>query len=572
MKRFFHCFRYLRHALIPVALLVLLSLGISLGIAMFPGLWKMLYDKLFITLDPVLLAKFTGIELYCIVYLAVFEICFSLTRTLLTARISAMIRLDCQHRLHRATLSFINTTDSGFLMKRIVEDSEEIAEGIARLLTIGANLLIIAAIIVLLHFIAPWLVGLYTALIAGAILWMLLFSRPIQRQNRRIGDSYSGLYSLLYELFGGIMTVKLENRYRTAADKLDAGNTALRQSLLGNALANCFMWQYGGFFNTVAYGFILVAGLQRIEEGNLSVGLMLGLLMLVSWFQDPVQKLYGSVASLQAGIAAARRIEALLHAPQEPSGTVHLDRIRAGVEFGSVTFSYDEGTTVLSDVTLAVPCGTKLAIAGATGCGKTTLALLLPGLFDGYRGTVTIDGIPLGHYDIDSVRARITYITQDVQLFSDTVRNNIDPAGRRTDAEISDITRGVHLDGVVSELRHGIGTVLGRDGTDLSGGERQRIAIARSMAADPDIVIFDEITSALDPDTEERVLAHLMNHFSGKTVIFISHRPAVLQYCGQVCMIENGRIIEQGSPQELCRSGTVFKRIFPGYEACGTAA
>lgn len=545
--------RYLRFAAVPLVLLVVLSMAISLGIMVLPGLGKMLYDKVFITLDPIVLFKYTGIQLFCIVYLALMTILLSFTENLICIRIANKIRLRYSRLLFRAKITFFTENDSGFLMKRIIEDSAAIAEGITKVLLLFSNMSIIGAVIFALYFIQPWLVALYVTLVAGSIVWMALWAVPIHHFNMNIGGGYSNLYSLFYEILKGIKEVKFQNLYPLLDKKIQANNYRVKNAILSNTILNCFMWQYGVFFNAIAYSFILIVGLKQIEAGDLSVGMLLGILSLISFFLDPIQTIYASITAVQSGIAAAERIHIIKAAPREGSGKMKLQSFASEIRFEKVSFSYHGENPILNGIDLVIPRGEKLAIVGKTGSGKTTIVQLLLRMFDGYTGRIAIDGVSLENFSTDSLREKILFVSQDVHLFRDTVRNNIDLGKRLSDAALTDIVRQVHLDDCIANLDNGINTVIGEDGTNFSGGERQRIGIARSLAFDPLVVVFDEMTSALDPHTEDMVVKKIMEHFRDKTVISISHRQAILQHSDRICVLNNGVIVEQGSLDELLR-------------------
>jgi ABC-type multidrug transport system fused ATPase/permease subunit len=300
----------------------------------------------------------------------------------------------------------------------------------------------------------------------------------------------------------------------------------------------------------------------KIENGEFTIGLLLGLFSILWGIYQPVQTIFGSIDSVQSGMTAVKRIAVLKNATQEKTGKKRFVEFKDSIEFKSVTFSYNGKNNVVENIDLAIYKGRKVALVGTTGSGKSTLINLLLNLFDDYSGEISIDGVRLHDYSIKSLRDKIVLITQDVHIFKDTIRNNIDMRSQLTDDEIVDILLKVNLHELVASLPKGIDTKIGEEGVNLSGGEKQRISIARCFAAHPQIVVLDEITSSLDPENERRLIAEIENYAVDKTLISISHKLSTIKNYDEIHVIKKGRIVEKGTHDELLRKNSEYCSLF----------
>jgi ABC-type multidrug transport system fused ATPase/permease subunit len=527
-----------------------------------PGIAKILFDKVFVSLDTMLMYKYVCIQLFIAFYLALFTIIFELFECNLNLQIANKIKANYLRRLLHSQISFFKTFDAGYIVKRMMEDTNAIANGIAKLISIICNIFMIVLFSGILFYVERWLFTFYVISVLTSFIWMLLWIIPIHYCNMKIGDAYSNLYKLFFEILQGIKDVKLQNLHSIIIGKIARTNQNVKNSLFGNAFLSICMWQYAPVFYGIAYITILVYGIQKIESGNMSIGMLLGLLSLIFYLLDPIQKIYSTVGVVQAGIAAAQRLSVLRTASIEKTGKIKLEKVNDGVYFENISFSYDDKANVLDSINIKIPVGSKVAIVGKTGSGKTTLIQLLLKLYSGYSGSIIINGNSLENYTIESIRNKIVFITQDNQLFQDSIRNNIDLTQALTDTEIADILKKVNLDGVISKQMKGIDSVIGDDGLNFSGGERQRIAIARSMAVNPDVVVLDEITASLDPQNEEQIMDNLLDHFDGKTIISISHRLSTIQHFDYIYVLKEGKLVESGSYKELVSKKGEFYRNF----------
>jgi subfamily B ATP-binding cassette protein MsbA len=294
---------------------------------------------------------------------------------------------------------------------------------------------------------------------------------------------------------------------------------------------------------------------------------VLAFLALLYRLHPQVQQLDAARVSLAAALAPAAAVMELLAPGDEPvlrSGARRCERLETGITLREVTFRYEAGgPPALDRVSLHIPAGATTAIAGPSGAGKSTLVRLLLRLADPTSGTIQVDGTPLPELDPASWRARIAVVGQDIPLLDATVAENI-AYGRPTpasDGEIREAARRADADGFIEALPHGYATRLGADGVRLSGGQRQRIALARALLRDPEVLILDEATNAVDGVSAELIRRTLTEFGRGRTLVVVSHRPATVEGADQIVLLDAGRVRERGRAPELLQGGGLFARL-----------
>lgn len=302
----------------------------------------------------------------------------------------------------------------------------------------------------------------------------------------------------------------------------------------------------------------------RASQGQLTAGDFMSFLTAMLMLFAPIKRLTGINNALQRGLAAAEAVFELIDQQQEPNrGTLLKERVQGNISFRDVKFSYDQSERqALDGICLDIRAGETVALVGASGGGKTTLANMIPRFYEPDSGEILLDGSPLGDYELRGLRSHISLVSQDVVLFNDSVASNIayGCSGLSQEA-IIDAARKAHAYDFIMDLPAGFETVIGENGTRLSGGQKQRLAIARALLKNAPILILDEATSALDNESEHKVQMALQNLTRERTTLVIAHRLSTIEHADRIVVLQRGRIVEQGNHQALLEQGGIYAQL-----------
>jgi ATP-binding cassette subfamily B protein len=391
---------------------------------------------------------------------------------------------------------------------------------------------------------------------------IIFFGGMVGKKFERVQAIYSRLSEIAQETMSGIRVVKAFVKEEKFASDFSEQNDEYRDASMGLVKVFGFFFPLISFLSGLTTLILLAVGGNAVIRNTMSAGDIVAMLSYLQMLVWPMIGAGFTVNTLQRGAASLKRVNEVLDAVPDIVSAPEAVKARpeGGIEFRSLSFSYEEGgRKALDGISLAVEKGRTLGILGRVGSGKSTLLRLLPRLIDPPPGAVFVGGRDVRDYDLPSLRAAFGFVPQDSFLFSDSIAENIRfGAPDMDEARFDRVTRISTIDRDVADFPEGWETVVGEKGLTLSGGQKQRVAISRALAADPEILVLDDSLSAVDAETEDRVLTELMEERRGKTNIMISHRVSTLRHADIIVVLENGRVAQRGSHEELLADAKGF--------------
>lgn len=468
-------------------------------------------------------------------------------------------------QLQSVSLRFFSKVRGGDLINTLTTEVNQLQMAVGQIgfvLSKGSVVIVYAGI-------ALWISWPLTV---AAILLFSLTAAGLSTLNGRIREASfpvsrarSQLTTITSEFINGIRTVQAfatqdfeRQRFYQACDNyVDAAITVVKRTNVVRPLAEALG-------STVLIGMIIAGMTFFVSNGVLEVASLLTFLFILFRMVPAIQELNGIAASLSAIQGSVQNIQELLRTDNKPyieSGHKAFNGLQHSIELVAVDFGYDPGELILKDITLTIERGQTVALVGASGAGKSTLADLIARFYDPTDGKILLDRTNLREFEIGSVRRRMAIVSQDTFIFNTSVRNNIAYGSEAaTDEEVMQAARLANAEEFIQAMPEGFNTVLGDRGVRLSGGQRQRIAIARALLRNPEILILDEATSALDSVSEKLIQESIEKLSVGRTVIAIAHRLSTISKAHKVVVMEKGRIVEQGSYQDLLeKRGQLWK-------------
>jgi len=483
-------------------------------------------------------------------------------------RIVADLRGDLFAHLMRLSPAFFDTTRSGEIVSRLTADTAQIKAAVGSSISIALrNVVLFIGAATMMVVTSPRLSGLILAVIPVIVLPIVGFGRKVRQASRLAQDRLAGASAFAAEAVSGVRTVQAFNLEPGAVDRfaglVEQAFSAARRAILSRALLTAVAI-FLVFASVVA---VLWWGAHAVLAGEMTAG-TLGQFVLYSVFAagalGELSQMWGEVSQAAGAterIAELLRTEPRIAAPASPARLP--DPPRGEIAFDNVHFSYGEsGLPVLRGVDLHVRLGERVAIVGPSGAGKSTLFALLLRYYDPTAGTVRLDGVDVRHADPAELRKRIAVVPQDPAMFALTADENIRVGNWDAGAEaVRDAARAAHADEFLTALPKGYDTAVGERGVTLSGGQRQRVAIARAILKGAPVLLLDEATSALDAESESAVQAALETLMRGRTILVIAHRLATIKSADRIVVMDQGRIVEEGTHRGLIARGGLYARL-----------
>ncbi len=469
----------------------------------------------------------------------------------------ASLRQAVFARAIRLDLSYFSEQRKGNLMSRLTTDVQEVENSIGRAFT--ATFKEIFTLIMFFVFLASMsgkltLFSLIILPLSGGVIATI--TRRLRRAAGEVQQHLSGLISLLDETFGAMRVVKAFRAEKVMDVRFQEGNDRYRNSLLKMVFRQELTSPVSESLGVlVVTGILLYGGSLVIAgDGELSASTFIAFIATFSQVMRPAKAIADAFSGIQRGVASADRIIEILDTDSEiqVEEPVHpVKEFKDKISFEEVGFAYVKGRSVLTSVSFDIPKGKTIALVGASGGGKSTLADLLPRFYDPSAGKITVDGIPLKQIPLEDLRALMGIVTQESVLFNDTIFNNIAFGTEAPMEAVIEAAKIANAHEFIESSAEGYQTVIGDRGSKLSGGQRQRLSIARAVLKNPPILILDEATSALDNESEKMVQAALGNLMKNRTVLVIAHRLSTIQHADQILVVDKGEIVERGTHAEL---------------------
>ena len=475
-----------------------------------------------------------------------------------TFRLLARLRVWFYEKLEPLAPARLMEYKSGDLLARVIGDVETLENFYVRVISPSLTAFLIGTAVA--FFFAAFYTPLALVLIGSFLLLGLVLPLLAQATSRHTGQRLiaqrAGIQSQLVDGIQGMADLLAFGRGRERLQKIAAQGEAYGASQKEMARISGFHSALGTLFSNLAVWLVLILVIPQVTSGNIP-GVMLGTFTLMTLASfEAVTPLPLAAQMWNASREAAKRLFEIVDAKpavKEEPGYSKLDTRLPGMEFANVSFAYpNQAIPALQDISFTVSAGKSIAIVGPSGAGKSTIAHLLLRFWDYESGQITLDGVSLQALDPDEVRQQLALVSQNSYFFNTTIRENLRLARRSvSQEEIESAARKAQIHEFIQELPRGYDTLIGEQGLRLSGGERQRLAIARALIKDAPILIFDEPTANLDPQTEKQVLETLFGARQGRTLVLITHRLVGLENVDEILVMENGKVIEQGTHQEL---------------------
>jgi len=490
----------------------------------------------------------------------------SLMNNVVSNHYTCRIRVEMSEKISKIPVKTVDSTPNGEIISRMTNDVSIMGNSVHSIFNIIINGVIRLILITVVIFISNPLMALLVVFFVP--ITMITSAKLAGRSEKHFDESRAAagkLYSLTEENLTGFDTVKAYNleasqqlRYVKLSD--DYREKSRRgYTLSGNVTPLV------SFMNSLAYIVITVVGGVLSARGKLEVGTLIAFVLYTQMFAGPLESISGGMSMMQSTVAAAKRVYSFLDGEElsEPEAAPCIESVRGNVSFKNVSFSYTEDKPLIENLSLDIKAGSKVAIVGPTGGGKTTIVNLLMRFYEPCSGDIYVDGVSIMEMRRDDVRNMFGMVLQDTKLFSGSVYDNI-AYGKEgaTEEEVMEAARRAHIDFFINSLPDGYRTEINEDSTNISGGQKQLLTIARAYLSDRPILILDEATSNVDTRTELLIQKTMDELMQNRTAFVIAHRLSTIENADIILVVNNGRIVEKGTHKELLAARGLYSEIY----------
>ena len=512
-------------------------------------------------------ALLAGLYLVLALVKGIFMFFMRQTLVVMSRHIEYDLKNDIYAHYQRLDQAFFKRNNTGDLMTRIGEDVSKVRMYVGPALMYSVNLVVMGVLVINGMVTVSPMLTLYVLLPMPIMALMIFYiNKQILKQSGVAQAQLSRLSSFSQEFFSGIRVINGYNRTAFFAGLFNKQSEQYKDSTLRLIRYDALFFPVILFLIGLSTLITVYAGGAEVMAGRLNPGVIGEFILYVNMLTWPVASVGWVSSMVQQAAASQERINEFMNTRPEIRNPHEAQKpqIKGHVVFNDVSFTYpDTGITALKSISFEVQPGQIVGITGRTGSGKSTVAALLGRMYDVSAGSILVDGVDIRHMDLSHLRRSMGYVPQEIILFSDSIAENIAfGTHRATTAE--DWENAARQAGVlqnIQDFREKFDTKIGERGVKLSGGQKQRISIARALINDPPILVFDDCLSAVDAETEENILMHIMDVSKGKTTFLISHKVSTLRKCDHILVLDGGRLVETGKHEQLLHSGGYYARI-----------
>ena len=477
------------------------------------------------------------------------------------------LRVKVQKKILSLPINFFDNNKSGALVSRIMTDVEGVRNlvGTGLVQLIGGTITSVLALILLIN-ISPSMT-IFTLIPVGLFAFIALKAfgriRPIFRERGKLNAEVTGR---LTETLNGVRVIKGFNAEESENKTFESGARRLYENVKSSLTATALVTSSGTFLIGLASAGILAMGGYFMIDNQLTAGELISFISLLAFMIAPIVQMSNIGSQMTEAFAGLDRTEEIMQMDPEDLEEKRpnkLETLHGDIEFNDVSFSYEEDREVLKSINFKAPQGSVTALVGSSGSGKSTIAGLAATFLNAGEGTITIDGQDISKIQLSSYRQHLGVVLQDDFLFEGTIRENIlFPRPDATEPELQEAVKGAYVNEFTDRFDEGLDTVIGERGVKLSGGQRQRISIARALLANPKVIILDEATSNLDTESETYIQKSLDILMRDRTTFVIAHRLSTIRQADQILIVEEGKIIERGTHDELIAAKGRYYELF----------